>query len=123
MSDSTVRDIKRSQKERLLLREVSQLFMKAAVDDPRLEGVFVSRVALSPDKGMCYIYFYTPAGRDAFNEKLEVLKLYKPSLRSALAKAIPSRYTPDLLFKFDEVYEKEARINALLDQLKVEGEL
>ena len=122
MSDST-KDIKRAQKERLLLREISQLFMKAAMDDPSLEGVFVSRIALSPDKGLCYIYFYTPAGKDVFNEKLEVLKLYKPSLRSALAKAIPSRYTPDLLFKFDEVFEKEAKINALLDQLKGEGEL
>ncbi len=120
---TTIKDIKKAQKERLLLREISQLFTKASIDDSRLNGIFVNRVALSPDKGLCYVYFYTAAGKSAFDEKLEILKLYKPSLRSALAKAISSRYMPDLLFKFDDIYEKEAKINELLDQLKVEGEL
>lgn len=122
MSDRT-RDIKRAQKESLLLKEVSKLFMQASLDDPQLSQVFINRVELSPDRSHCSIYFYTPKGPAFFKEILERLKLYKPSLRASLAKTIQSRYVPDLIFKFDEKFEKQQKIEALLEKIKEEGEI
>jgi len=123
MFDHRARDIKKAQKERLLLREISALLLQTATDDPRLSKVVVSRVSLSPDKGSCTVFFYTTEGKEAFDEALEVLKLYKPSLRYALATKIRSRYTPNLIFRFDELHEKSEKMNAIFQQLRDKGDV
>jgi ribosome-binding factor A len=105
-------------KKSLLFREISNLFMKTSVDDPRLVRLTITRVHLSPDKSNCSVYFYTPGGLQEFKEVLEILKLYRTSLRTALAKSIKARYTPQLIFKYDEQLEKETKMNQLLDFLK-----
>ena len=116
MYESAVTSIKRAQKERLFMREVSSLLARAAMDDSRLNTVFVTRVKLSADKGSCKIYCYTPEGMDAFEKILEILKLYKPSIRAALSKTIPGRRTPELFFAFDQQFEKIERLHQLIDK-------
>lgn len=112
---------KKAQKEKLLLRAISQLFYRTASEDPELNGLSISRVELSPDKGNCLVFFYLPEGKAAFDAKLERLKLYKPSLRAALAAEIPARYTPDIKFVYDATYEQQRRVEEIL--LKVSQEL
>jgi ribosome-binding factor A len=119
----TPRDIKKAQKESVLLREIASLFVHIMFDDPRLQGLFINRVQLSPDGGLCHIFFYTNGGKTDFTEKLEFLKLYKPSLRKAIAHKLQARYTPNLIFEFDEQFEKEQKMNDLMDKLKEEGKL
>ncbi|HVX00867.1 MAG TPA: ribosome-binding factor A [Candidatus Babeliaceae bacterium] len=116
--ESPTQDIKRAQRESLILRYISQLFMQASLDDPRLQGFFINRVKLSSDRGTCYIYFYNARGKEYFAEMLDVLKLYKPSMRKALANALDSRYVPELIFTFDEQFEKQQKIESLLETLK-----
>ncbi len=116
------KNIKQAQKEELLLRELAQLFLQIALDEPRLHDLFLNRVHLSPDKGMCSIYFYSPLGKKKFDEIFPILILYKPSLRAALAKRIPARYTPQLVFKFDDQFEKQQRIENLLEKIKTEDQ-
>jgi ribosome-binding factor A len=120
MASSSVSTIKRAQKESLLFREISQLFMHIAIDNPTLQSLCVNRVKLSPDKGSCTVYFYTSEGEARFNELLSTLILYKPSIRKAVAARIQSRYTPELIFKFDTNFEKQCRIEALLEQIKTD---
>ena len=117
MNGSSVSTIKRAQKESLLFREISRLFMQTALDDTRLQGLCVNRVKLSPDKGVCTVYFYTAQGPEYFDQLLDVLKLYKPSLRKALASTIRSRYVPELIFAFDTHFEKQCRIETLISSL------
>lgn len=123
MSESRSRDIKKGQKESLLFQEISSLFLKTSMDDPRLQGLFINRVELSPDKGHCSVYFYSFKGEEDFNEKLEILKLYKPSLRKALAQKIKGRYVPEIVFKYDKQFEKQQGIEDLFEKLKKEGKL
>lgn len=110
--------IKREQKKSSFLRELSTIFYGITQDEPILNTVFITKVDLSADGGICYVYFFSADGEKQFKLALERLKLYKPSMRTALAKSIPGRYTPDLHFRFDEVFEKEQRIHALLDSVK-----
>ena len=117
-----VSSIKRAQKESLLMREIAQLFHEAALDDPRLSALTINRVQLSPDKGTCRVLFYTADGKAGFDKLLGTLILYKPSLRAAIAKRVQSRYAPELIFAFDEQFEKEMKIQALLDKIKEEQE-
>src|SRR3990167_11439609 len=114
---SRVGSIKRSQKEYLYYRILSTLLMQAAQDDSRLAGAFITRVELSPDKSLCYVFF-GDTDEEAFKVKLEVLKLYKGSLRKALADEIKSRYVPDIKFKFDKTLEKQLEVEQLMDKLK-----
>lgn len=115
--------IKRAQKESLILRELSQFFMQITMDEPQLRTLFINRVKLSPDKSMCTVYFYSADGQQAFDKLMSILILYKPSLRKALSTAIPSRYTPELAFKFDRNYEKQKRIEDLLEKIKEDDQL
>ena len=115
---SSVSNVKRAQKESQLFREISQLFMQASMDDSRLSGIFVNRVQLSPDKGVCTVFFYTADGEEHFNTLLHTLTLYKPSMRKALASLIRGRYVPDLIFKFDKQFAKQQRIEELIEQVR-----
>lgn len=113
--------IKRAQKESVLMQELSKMLLQLSLDDNRLQGVFINRVKLSRDKGVLTIYFYMSEGPDAFKEKLHTLVLYKPSLRKSLASAVPSRYVPELVFKFDDSFDKQQRIETLLEKIKDDG--
>ena len=93
--------------------------MQATLDD-MLKNLFVNRVSLSDNKGLCTVYFYTVKGEEYFNELINILKLYKPSLRKALATTIKGRYTPELVFEFDKPFEKQNRLEALIEKTKEE---
>ena len=119
---SRTSSIKRSQKESQLRKVMSDLIQKTSLDYPQLFGVNVSRVVLSPDKGVCTVFFYSVDGEAQFAQQLEQLKLFKPSLRKALAQSVPSRYVPELVFRYDTQLEKQLKIEALLDKVKHENE-
>lgn len=113
-------EIKREQRKSFLLREISALVNRVAADEPKLSSLFITRVELSRDSSVCHVYFSTHTDKSAFDEGVEILKLYKPSIRKALAQAMHSRYVPDIVFKYDEAKEKERRITALLNKIRQE---
>ena len=128
MHKSTVSDVKRERKKSLFLRELSAFIDVIAQEQPALREVYLSRLELSADGGICYLYFAAIAAiegneagaQDRYDSALEVLKLYRPSLRKNLAATLQARYTPELMFLYDENREKIDRINELLDQVSKE---
>lgn len=123
INSSAVSAIKRAQKESLLLRELSNMFHSLLLDDNRLDGLFVNRVELSTDKGWVTVFFYTLEGYEKFQEQLEVLKLYKPSMRKGLASGVKGRYVPDLKFAYDAKFEKQQRLEQAMAQAAKETEI
>lgn len=126
MRQSTTSTIKREQRKSFLLRTISPLIHKITTEEPHncpeLGSTYITRIDLSADGGICYVYFWSAQGEESFSKTRGTLILYKPSLRTALAKALQKKYTPDLLFLFDTTHEKEIRINELLDQVQNETE-
>jgi ribosome-binding factor A len=118
MNPSNLSTIKRSQKESLLLKELSKLIHELMLDDKELLGLFINRVELSKNKGACIVYFYDPQGPEIFEAKKHHLILYKPSLRKAIATTLNGRYTPELVFAYDTQFEKQQRIETILDKVK-----
>ena len=114
------RDIKRAQKESHLMREISNLILKITLDEPALANLFVSRVKLSPDKSIAYVYMTAPTPEE-FETKRPTLVLYKPSIRSSLAQILDSRHTPNLVFLFDDGSEKQSRIEQLFHKIGVDN--
>jgi len=113
MFKKQLQEIKKAQKESLLLRELSKLFLQLTLDDKELENLTISKIKLSADKSVCTVFFYTQAGPEDFEKRLARLKLYKPSLRKALSQTLALRHTPDLIFKYDKQIEKQHKIEKL----------
>lgn len=120
MAGSQQRDIKRAQKEKQLSRELSNMLIRIQQDDPSIQGLYINSLRLSPDRSMCTVLFAAAGNKEEFDKKLPFLILYKPSLRTGLAKALNARYTPDLVFEYDSVSDKQKRIESLLTQISVE---
>ena len=118
-----VREIKHAQREALIYKELSSLFIRVAYDEKLLASLYVNRVSLSPDRSNCTVYFQTLGGIEDFEAKLRTLILYKPSLRTALSKTLHGRYVPDLVFKYDDKFDEQRRVEDLMDRLKDEGKL
>ena len=94
----------------LLLRDVA---------DPRLTGVSITRVLVTPDLKQAKVYFTVPAGADS-GPATQGMNRAKGFFRSHLAKVLNMRYTPELLLYFDELNEEVRRIDDLFRQIEKE---
>jgi len=109
---------KKAQKESLLFQELSKLYLALTLDEPKLAGLFLTRVRIADDGSICTAFFYGDGGLAEFEEKRPILVLYKASLRQALSKLISGRYTPAIVFKYDDQFEKQLRMDRLMDSIK-----
>jgi len=123
MTGERVRAIKQAQRESFLLREISSLYVRIVQDNPELQGVYITAAQLSSDGSTCTVYLHSAQGQAHYDQVKDKLILYKPSLRTALAKASSSRYVPQLVFRYAEGVERQERVNDLIEQLKKEGKL
>lgn len=118
---SSASTVKREQKNALFLREISSLIQRLSQDEPDLSKTFITKTRLSNDYSICYVYLSTYLdNKDDFFKALEILKLYRPSLRKALSTLISGRYVADLRFLYDEDKDKERHMTQLLDKVEKE---
>lgn len=120
MIEKKVNYQKRAQRESLIRKELSKLFLEIKLSDENLKDIFINNVQLSSDKSTANILFFSLSGEEHFEKILPFLILYKPSMRKALSRILDSRYTPQIVFRYDKTCEKQAKIEALLDKLKTE---
>lgn len=122
MESSRVSDIKKERRKSHFLREMTLLVQELAERENAISEVYVSNVDISPNSGVCYVYFsaFKEPGQEIFDKILGILTLYKTSLRKAFAQRVQTRYAPELVFLYDTAKEKERRINDLLDKVQEE---
>lgn len=118
--NARVREIKKQQREAIMYRLLSTLWTQAQVDNPDFADLYINRVDLSTDGSVVRVLFYSPKGQESFTQKLDQMKLVKPSMRKALAVELQKRYTPDLFFVYDEKFAKQQRVEELLHQISTE---
>ena len=95
---------------RLLLREVR---------DPRVQGVEVTDVEVTPDLKHARVFWVLiqeseESDRREANEGLEAAKGY---LQREIGGKLDTKYTPELDFRFDESIERGRRIEELLEDV------
>jgi ribosome-binding factor A len=106
----------------LIHRELSTLLL-FGVKDPRLGDVTITSVEVTKDLLLARVYFTVYGAEDGGNEAQAGLEHAKGFLRSQLAERVELRFVPDLDFVHDTSYEYGQRIEAILDQLKEDGQL
>jgi ribosome-binding factor A len=118
-----------------IVRQVLAEALAREIRDPRVGLVTLTRVEVSGDLSHAQVYVMVNAlgkgeepGNGEDEEKgegeraLEGLRSAAGFLRTKVAKALSTRTIPELHFELDRGLEHAARINAVLADLKREGE-
>ena len=110
-------------------KTVSEMLVRVDLKDPRFTGMIgISGVDVTRDGSYATLYItclaYSGKSLDE-EEKKSILAAFESSqgyIRSAIGKAVKVRYVPALIFKFDESFEYGAKMDRILDDLKIKDE-
>ncbi len=92
------------------------------VNDPRIQGVYVTDVTVDRELDYANIYVSSLEGKSRAEEILEGLSNASGFIRYTLSQEIELRVMPKLRFYWDETPEKADRIESLLADLREERE-
>lgn len=102
----------------LIMRELSDL-LNRKVQDPRVRGVHIVEVDISPDFHLARVtYSFLNDNTTSAEDVQKGLDSAKPFLRRELNKAIQLRVVPELAFNYDPAIKEGDRILELLKSLK-----
>ncbi len=101
----------------LIKEEVASLFIYS-VNDPRLEGVIsITDVKVTDDLKVARIYYICPKGTD-LGPVEKGLESVRGWVRREISKKVNMRYTPEIEFKYDEVFENGMNMDEIFRKLK-----
>lgn len=101
---------------------LSELLYTKVIKDPRLEGIFFTRVNVSSDKSVVKVFYSITAKKDdAYTSSIKTagrgLEKAKGYIRSTLGKALGWRVSPELIFIFDDSLDKLENIERILKDI------
>jgi len=100
----------------LLKVEIGTLLLREA-RDPRLAGVTVTKVEISPDLGHARVYISLVGDQTEKSDALAALDHAHGFLRREIAFRLELRRVPTFSFHFDESMERAERILGILHQI------
>lgn len=101
----------------LIHRELSLLLLRQA-RDPRLSGVTITSVEVTPDLLLARVHFSVLGEPEEEEEALAAFQHAGGFLRSELAAKIQLRFVPELDFRVDKSTAYARRIDELLEQAR-----
>ena len=107
------------------LRHVlSQILGRGELRDPALSGrsITVTEVRSSPDLRRATVYVMPLGGEDS-EDVIEALRRAAPYLRRQLGRQVHLKFTPELTFEHDEIWDQAAGIDAVLRRPEVARDL
>jgi ribosome-binding factor A len=96
---------------------VANCFSGDRMNDPRLSGLTVTFVKVSPDLQIAKVY-YRVFDQQKLREVKKGLEHCKGYLRKQLAVALRVRRVPELIFYYDESVETGEKVEKILDEIK-----
>lgn len=102
-------------------REVSGIIAEE-MKDPRLSLVCVSRVEVTNDLGHARILISVLGDEQKQEEAVQALEKARGFVRTELSSRIRMRHAPEISFRLDKSVEHGMKINAILNDLKVNSD-
>jgi ribosome-binding factor A len=100
--------------------ELSAMFARGEVHDPKIGFITLTRVQVSPDLQVARV-FYTSLGDPAARKDTQkALDRATPFLRRQIGSRVQLRRVPELEFRFDESIAHQNRIEEILQELHQE---
>src|SRR6056297_2383977 len=101
----------------LIHKEISALLVKG-LKDPRVGFVTITGVEVTPDLHLARVFYSVIGDEEARRQTEAGLKSSQPFIRHQLSGRLQMRYTPDLIFQYDESVDYGNRIESLLRNIK-----
>ena len=102
---------------RLIREEISELLLRY-VKDPRLGGfIAITEVDTTPDLKSAKVYVSQFCESEKKQETLSTLTSASGFFRRELAKRLKLRYTPELIFQWDNSIEHGTHILEMIDKV------
>ena len=111
------RNARLAEEIRAVLTELLQLQVK----DPRLEGVTVSVLRLSPDRSHARVYYSVLGDAEREREAADGFAAAGSFLRRELGARMRLRTVPELTFERDTSYEYGDRMERLFERMRSDG--
>lgn len=105
------------------LRESIAEVVGFELDDPRLEAVIVTDVVVAADLRDAKVYVLVNGSEQEVGDAMKALQNASVFVRQQVAMNLSLRHVPLLHFARDTAEENAARINALITNLQISGEL
>jgi ribosome-binding factor A len=106
----------------LIRKELSEIFMRGGLRDPRADGVVVSAVRVTDDLGQARVYVRL-LGEATERQKeslVDALTSAAGVLRRSLAPALRTKSVPTLSFFWDDSIDRGLRMEELLREIAEE---
>ena len=104
------------------IKQILSLTLQSKIEDPRLEGIFITDVDVDRELDYANIYISAIEGQSRASKALEGLNHARGFLKYELANQIDLRIIPKLRFFWDPTPEKADRIDTLLAKIQSERE-
>ena len=101
----------------LIHKEISALLVKG-LKDPRVGFITITGVEVTPDLHLARVYYSVIGDEEDRRQTAAGLKSSRSFIRSQLGSRLQMKYTPDLIFQYDESVEYGNRIENLLREIK-----
>ncbi len=116
-----VRKFKRSARiSDLIAREISEMFLRGQIKDPRVSSVNVTEVRVSDDMGHAKIFFASFQEDCDIERTLDGLRNATGYIKTSLAKKLKMKKMPEIEFQYDDLVERRARIESILKDVSNE---
>lgn len=105
----------------LIQEELSDIITRR-MRDPRVEGVTITEVKVTPDLRYADVYVTRLGSEEEVKAAVAGLTAAAGFMKRELAPRLALRFMPDLRFHLDRSWEQGARIDTLLEQIAAERE-
>lgn len=112
------KSVRLKQRESVLLHAVGDIFVHLQKEIKELVYVFPNRIDLSADGSLAKIYLYSTNGSDFVSRIVGQLIFYRSSIRKSIGSMVAFRVVPEILFLYDNAYEKEQKLQHFIDKVR-----
>lgn len=112
------KESRRSQRVADLVRAELSLLLLTEAHDPDVKTVTITEVEMPPDLRSARVYFTAHGDEAALSRAGKGLARAAGFLRREVGRRCALRYAPELFFEPDRSYERGARIDELLSQVR-----
>ncbi len=98
-------------------KELADLLIRK-LKDPRLGGVLISGVKMTPDLKLANVYFSFSGDENERQKALKGLESATGFIRQELGRRMELRYTPNIRFYYDTSFDYGERIENLIQKLR-----
>jgi ribosome-binding factor A len=99
---------------------IALMLVRGEISDPRVRGITLNSVKMSPDLQIAKVYFSVLGEKMKRQEAEKGLKQASGFIRRELGKALLVRYTPAVIFHYDDSIEYSVKMGALISKVSDE---